>query len=286
MLRIAQRARVVLDNDWAGDPDGLVALAHHLLSPGHRVEAVTSSQLSPQFGPPEGTSAVGARYARELIELVGDHSQVPVRPGVDVPFGEGAPSSPAAAAIVAAALREDPLPLVVVCGGPLTNVATALRDAPQIADRMTLAWVGGSLTGRPEYNHDTDPAAADLVRGTPGLTRVEFPLETYRQCAVSVAELEYALGSTGALGAWLWRRFVELPLPEWLEIDAVWPLGDSCPLIGTALSAESSTFVDGLDGHSRICTAIDTRLLLGDMLALFATRALDERGPVRGVVGG
>jgi hypothetical protein len=35
-LRIARRCRVVVDNDWAGDPDGLVALAHHLLSPGHR----------------------------------------------------------------------------------------------------------------------------------------------------------------------------------------------------------------------------------------------------------
>ena len=41
-LRTTQRCRVVLDNDWAGDPDGLVALAHHLLSPANRVDAVTS----------------------------------------------------------------------------------------------------------------------------------------------------------------------------------------------------------------------------------------------------
>ena len=33
----AVRCRVVLDNDWSGDPDGLVALAHHLLSPANRV---------------------------------------------------------------------------------------------------------------------------------------------------------------------------------------------------------------------------------------------------------
>ena len=70
-LRIAQRYRVVVDNDWAGDPDGLVALAHHLLSPGHRVEAVTSSLLSPMFGPPEGGAAAGAALAVELIGLVG-----------------------------------------------------------------------------------------------------------------------------------------------------------------------------------------------------------------------
>ena len=48
-LRIAERCRVVVDNDWAGDPDGLVALAHHLLSPANRVVAVTGSQNSPVF---------------------------------------------------------------------------------------------------------------------------------------------------------------------------------------------------------------------------------------------
>ncbi|HCX85524.1 MAG TPA: nucleoside hydrolase, partial [Micrococcales bacterium] len=69
-LRIARRARVVIDNDWAGDPDGLVALAHHLLAPGNVVEAVTSSRLSPIFGPNDGGAARGARLAGELVTLV------------------------------------------------------------------------------------------------------------------------------------------------------------------------------------------------------------------------
>jgi hypothetical protein len=50
-LRLAEQCRVVVDNDWAGDPDGLVALAHHLLSPTNRVVAVTGSFLNPAFGP-------------------------------------------------------------------------------------------------------------------------------------------------------------------------------------------------------------------------------------------
>jgi purine nucleosidase len=32
-LRVAEQCRVIVDNDWSGDPDGLVALAHHVLSP-------------------------------------------------------------------------------------------------------------------------------------------------------------------------------------------------------------------------------------------------------------
>ena len=274
-LRIAQRCRVVVDNDWAGDPDGLVALAHHLLSPGHRVEAVTSSLLSPVFGPPEGGAATGAALAAALVDLVGGPHRPPVHAGVDTPSdgsGPGASGSAAAGAIVRAARRDDPLPLVVVCGGPLTNVAAALRQDPGIAGRMTLAWVGGSRTGMPEYNRDTDPAAAEQVASTPGLARWTFPLETYRGCAWTVAQLEDTLAGCGELGAWLWQRFVRLPLPDGFEVDAVWPLGDSCPLIGTALSPESSAWVDEPDG-SRTCTRVDDRLLFGDMVALFRRRA-------------
>ncbi|BEL06151.1 hypothetical protein Q0Z83_043420 [Actinoplanes sichuanensis] len=276
--RIARRSRVVIDNDWAGDPDGLVALAHHLLSPGHRVEAVTSSLLSPDFGPPAGGAAAGgaaagASLAGRLIDLIGGHDGLRVHAGPDTPAGrEERELSAAAEAIIDAARRTDPLPLVVACGGPLTNVAEALRAAPDIAGRMTLAWIGGASGDAFEYNRDTDPEAARIVRRTPALVRWEFPLETYRQCAISVAELEESLSTAGRLGAWLWERYTTLPLPEHMQVGAEWPLGDSCLLIGSALSGESSTWTDHPDG-SRTCTAIDFRFLLGDMLALFRRHA-------------
>lgn len=275
-LRIAQRCRVVVDNDFAGDPDGLVALAHHLLSPGHRVEAVTSSLLSPVFGPPEGGAATGAALATELVELVGG-VPVPVHAGGDAPFQPGRRSSAAAEAIVRAARVDEALPLVVVCGGPLTNVAEALTIDPGIAERMTLAWVGGSLGGAPEYNRDTDPTAAELVLATPGLVRWQFPVETYRRCAWSVAQLEDTLAGCGPLGDWLWQRFVRLPLPVGFEVEAVWPLGDSCPLVGSALSPESSDWSEDHAGAVRTCTRLDTSLVLGDMVALFRRHARAAR---------
>ena len=48
-LPVSPHCRVIVDNDYQGDPDGLVALAHHLLSPANRVTAVTSSFLNPRF---------------------------------------------------------------------------------------------------------------------------------------------------------------------------------------------------------------------------------------------
>ncbi|SDC88799.1 Inosine-uridine preferring nucleoside hydrolase [Geodermatophilus telluris] len=271
-LRLAEQCRVVVDNDWAGDPDGLVALAHHLLSPTNRVVAVTSSFLNPVFGQGDGTAQRGAALAQELVDLVGGLQRPPVHTGAEAAFEPGGPGSAASAAIVAAARRDDDLPLIVVCAGPLTNVAAALEQAPDVATRLTLVWVGGALAPEaPEYNRDTDPRAAEAVLAQPDLAVRQFPLETYRRCAYSVAELEHDLAGSGRVGRWLWDRFVELPLPEWVRLGGVWPLGDSPPVLLTALSDESSTSREvpsAADAPARrVYTDVDVRLLFGDMLA-------------------
>jgi hypothetical protein len=271
-LRLAEQTRVVVDNDWAGDPDGLVALAHHLLSPTNRVVAVTSSLLNPVFGAGETTARRGAELSRELVELIGGAAPAAVHTGAEAAFAPGRSRSAASAAIIAEARREDPLPLHLVCAGPLTNVAAALEAAPDIAARLTLVWVGGAVaTGLYEYNRDTDPAAAEFVFGHPELAIWQFPLETYRRCAYSVAELQQDLAGAGPVGSWLWTRFVELPLPEWVQQGGVWPLGDSPPVLVTALSDESSAYTTTATGpghgERRLYTDVDFRLVVGDMLA-------------------
>ena len=270
-LRIAERCRVVIDNDWNGDPDGLVALAHHLLSRANRVVAVTSSHLSPMFGPPEGTAAAGARLAQELVDLV-DTQRPVVAAGCDVPIGGGDTASAAADAIVAEARREDPLPLFVVCGGPLTNVAQALRQAPEIAAQLTLVWIGGALDADTfEYNRETDAEAAREVLGRTELPVWQFPLETYRRCAFTVAELEQDMGGAGRLGAWLWEQYLALPIPDFIELGELWPLGDSPPVLVTALDDATSAWTETTAGPGgaarRVYTDVDVRLMVADLLA-------------------
>ena len=175
--RVVARCRVVVDNDYAGDPDGILALAHHLLSPSNRVVAITSSFLNPRFVTPPATAgataADGARLAAALLAELGLDSPPPVATGAEE---SGGGRSAAAEAIIAAAREESDLPLYVVCGGPLTNVAAALTLDPGIAARLTLVWIGGSLDPAAfEYNRDTDPAAAEAVVATRGLTIHQFP---------------------------------------------------------------------------------------------------------------
>jgi hypothetical protein len=100
---------------------------------------------------------------------------------------------------------------------------------------------------------------------TDALAVSSVPLETSRSCAVSVAELEADLGGAGRVGAWLWQRFVELPIPDFIELGELWPLGDSPPVLETALGAGLSWTATG--PGRRVCTAVDTRLLVADLLA-------------------
>jgi hypothetical protein len=263
---------VLIDNDWSGDPDGLVALAHHLLSPTNRVVGITSSFLDPEFESPLSRAADGAELARELVSLIGLPASPLVHAGAEGPFGFGDSRTAAAEVIVAEARRDDVLPLYLVCGGPLTNVAEALQQAPDIAERLTLVWVGDSLNPRAfEYNRDTDPAAAEFVSSRPGLDIASFPLETYRRCAYSVAEMEEDLGGSGTIGRWLWNRFVSLPLPDFVHVRGVWPLGDSPPVLITALTDTSSlstvSAADRQQGTRCVYTDIDFRLIVSDMLA-------------------
>jgi hypothetical protein len=232
---------VIVDNDYQGDPDGLVALAHHLLSPANRVTAITSSFLDPRFPTASPRAADGAALARELLEVAGGSPRPPVYAGSEHPFGDQS-SSMASASIVEEASKDDDLPLYLACGGPLTNVASAFRDAPGIASRLTLIEIH------------------------------QFPLETYRRCAYSVAELEHDLSGCGLLGRWLWSRFCDPP--GWLRVGGVWPLGDSPAVLVTALSTVSSaaTLLSSEHSHGarrRVYTDLDFRLIVADMLARF-----------------
>ncbi|WP_219928143.1 nucleoside hydrolase [Arthrobacter sp. HMWF013] len=195
MIPIEPRCRVIIDNDWAGDPDGLIGLAHHALSPANRILAVTSSLTNPMFGPPEGMAKAGADLAEDLLRVMDYADRPTVHAGPDSQFTGETRATAAARAIIDAAGDVGELPLLLVCAGPLTNVADALLLEPELASLITLVWVGGSASGdnADEYNYFTDPAAAEFVLADQRLDIWQFPSETYRRLVVSVAELDQAL---------------------------------------------------------------------------------------------
>ncbi|VXB22408.1 conserved hypothetical protein [Arthrobacter sp. 9AX] len=220
---------LIVDNDFGGDPDGLVALAHILLRCGPDPEVlVTSSLLDPGLArvaalDAAATSSRGAELASHLLELMGV-TGVPVVTGAEATGTGPVQVSDAARAIVEVSARYGRT--TVLCGGPLTNVAAALRLDPVLAERVTLVWVGGTLAeaGSGEYNADTDlEAAADVLAS--GMPMVRIPFEEYTRMTVAVDAVKNDLAAASPVGSWLAERLLDVP--PFVELGATLTLGDS-----------------------------------------------------------
>jgi hypothetical protein len=267
---IVQRplTRVIVDNDFAGDPDGLVALAHQLLAPATRTVLVTASALDPGLArmaglDPERTARDGARRARALLRLAGPGPRPPV-------VADGA-----AQAIVDAALRDDPLPLVLACGGPLTNVAAALRLRPAIAERMRLVWIGGTAAGdhSAEYNLATDVAAARFVLEETRIPVLQIPAEEYRRFQVSVATLNTEVAPLSPLARWLVDQYRHLP--PFVRLGGTLTFGDSPLVTATAFDPAATPFATRTvgDREIRMAHSLDPQLNFADFTALLRAHA-------------
>lgn len=189
----AQDARipVIVDTDMASDD--WFALLYLLQHPDADVLAITVT------GAGEATCPIGAENALDLLTLTGD-IRVPVACGQNDPL-EGAhvfpqawrddsdrmsrlslPDNPIAAdergavALLIDTLNEASSPVTVITLGPLTNVAQALTDAPEIRSKIERIVIMGGAVEVPgnvqpaiadnpyaEWNVYVDPTALDIV---------------------------------------------------------------------------------------------------------------------------
>ncbi len=281
-IPVAKLTRVIVDNDYAGDPDGLVALAHQLLTESTEVVAITGTTLTPPHDMPGGVPGSAQSAAREVVQWLTPTTEPAVPADTSTPFLELTSIPDASRVILDEAEKSSDLPLFVTCGGPLTNIAAALREDPTLAERMTLCWIGGGAhpEGGWEYNLALDTPAAQFVFNESSAEIHQFPLTTYRQCAFSIAELEFVLSGGGPFGAWLYERFTNPPTA--IRIGDHWPQGDSPVVLTTALGTESSStrrlpvpwIADdlsyGAHPHPRemiLYDRVDTRLLFSDFAA-------------------
>jgi len=296
------RYRVIIDNDFSGDPDDLFQLAHHVLSPSVEIPFVIGSHLAPgdHFDPSDRQADNAADIARGLLDLLG--SDIPVLAGSNtgLPDPRTPIATPAAEAIVREAMREDTdLPLFVALGAGLTELASAVLLEPRIADRLTAVWIGGPeheglglafpIANRVEYNLAIDIPAAQVVFNDSGIPLWQVPRNTYRQALVSFAELDARVRPHGELG----RRLAEsidslaaMAERHGLLMGETYCLGDQPLVLLTALHSSfeadpsSSAYAvrptprmtaEGwyeprADGRPmRVYTALDTRLMFEDM---------------------
>ncbi|WP_114853125.1 nucleoside hydrolase [Brachybacterium sp. YJGR34] len=299
----APAARVIIDNDFAGDPDDLYQLIHHLLSPSVEIRAVIGSHLreGDGFYPGPDSATQATAIIRDVFARIGLDSTEIIHEGSNRPLSSRtAPQpSPAVDVIIAEALREDvDSPLFYVAGGGLTDLASAVLTEPRIAERLTVVWIGGNehegLAAPPpgampiEYNLLIDVLAAQVVFTDSELPLWQVPRDVYRQCLVSAAELRRRVAATGPVGRYLFEETVALSAlgADSSGMPETYALGDSPLVLLTALRSffepDSSSSRHRLmptpaleaDGSytarpdarpMRVYTQVDTRLMLEDL---------------------
>lgn len=115
-------------------------------------------------------------------------------------------------------LREQPEGSISLCPlGPLTNIATAFRRAPEIVSRVAEivlmgggCFEGGNTTPAAEFNIYVDPEAADIVFKS-GVPLVVMPLDVTHRVLTTRARIEAfrALGTRVGHAVASWTDFFE-----------------------------------------------------------------------------
>jgi purine nucleosidase len=308
------RCRVITDNDYCGDPDGLVQLVHQILSPSADLRGIIGSHLrdGDAFAPSAETATLSHQRVTEVLSIL--DRDVPAYAGSNAGLADAETPQPSAGAeaIVAEAMRTDiDLPLYVTFGGGLTELASAYLMEPRIADRLTAIWIGGLEhpdlappppdTPGPEYNFSIDPIAARVVFNDSAISLWQVPRDAYRQAVVGMAELLVHMRPAGQIGAHLYDRLAEigeLAAPAGYNLGETYILGDNPLVLLSTLQSNfhpdpsSSRYVvrptpyldsDGVyqpndDGRPmRVYTHLDIRLMVSDLYAKLALCELRTR---------
>ena len=310
---LAPTMRVVADNDFAGDPDGVIQLAHHLLSPSVEMRGIISSHLrdDDHWNRTGDSVTAGIDAIQELLQVMGMKKPAPIVRGADGPIESRLVprDSDGARLIIQEAMRDDvTTPLYLVCGGSLTTLASAWLLEPRISSRMIVVWIGGGeypgTTSPPpgapvcEYNLYEDLIAGQVVFNDSDLQIWQIPRDTYRQCNASLAELEIRMNQSGKLGKFLFNKVeaaVNLAIAVNNRFAEVYTMGDSALVLLTALqnsfepAPSSSKSIgrlrltienDGLYGkvvgneEITVFTHLDVRLMQEDLYAKLALHAI------------
>src|SRR5258708_5366582 len=188
---LAKKSRVILNTDAKNEADDQYAIVHAILTPSFDLHGI----ISAHFG--DRKSATSQRDSHEeimrLLDLMSIKGQIPLQAGASKALPDEVTPVPSegSALIIAEALKDDPRPLHVAFLGPLTDMASALLEAPTIAERnVVVVWIGGGEwpVGGAEFNLSNDINAANVVfRSSVQLWQI--PSTVYKRMAVSYAEL-------------------------------------------------------------------------------------------------
>lgn len=277
-----KKIRVIIDTDAACEADDQYAIAHALMTRKFIIKGITAEH----FGPVRGKSSEQQSYEeiQKILQLM-QCEEIPVFHGASGAMTEAhvPVSSEAAEFIIKEALSDSRYPLFIFCQGAVTNVASALLKAPEIAKRMTvISIIGGAYpNGGSEFNLQNDYLAANILFSS-GVELWQVPVNCYSRMRVSYAELQEKVRPCGEIGRYLFdemQAYGNSEKANWVMGES-WSLGDS-PVVGLGMDFcigsfeyrkspkcdENGNYIGFNENEIRVYHDMDSRFILEDLFA-------------------
>lgn len=156
------KVKVIIDNDFCGDPDGLFQLAHQVLCTTCDIRGIVGGHLTGKayagFTTRTDQATESCEKANAVLDLMGMKGKYKVVPGSEQPLtSTETPIESEGARLIVDEARKctKDKPLFVLCGASLTNIACAHLLDPSIDDKVIVVWIGGQeYDGSYGLNHD------------------------------------------------------------------------------------------------------------------------------------
>ncbi len=224
--------RMVLDTDTYNEIDDQFALVYALLSPDRLdVEAIYAAPFHNErsSGPEDGMNRSYDEILRVLQRLGRSGDGWVYRGSTSWLPASGEPvHSPAADDLIARAMADPARPLYVVAIGAITNVASAILQAPEIVERIVVVWLGGHPTywhHTTEFNLKQDMRASRLIFDS-GVPLVRVPcINVTEHLKTTQAELAQFVKGRGAVGDYLYEIFSAYYDDHYARSKELWDIG-------------------------------------------------------------
>lgn len=209
--------KLILDADTANEMDDMYAIVRLLNQDKFDMLGINSTQWLHRDSGPLSAEA-SHRINLDLVRLL-EREDIPVHLGSNLPmgypWGGDDPRDSAAVQFIINQVKKLPPDetLMVVCIGATTNLASAIKLAPEIVGRIRVYLMGFQLdpdTGiwnKSEFNVRRDLNAADYLLNTPGLELHVMSATVSRPYTFDRDDTDRRHESMGALGEYLSRQW-------------------------------------------------------------------------------
>lgn len=273
-LKDGTPVRIVIDADTANEMDDLFAIVRAIREPGFQVEGICSAQWNHRLSPPN-TVQLSQQLNEDIVRLMG-RLDLPVPMGSEMivghPWGGTKPRESAATALIIRAARETPdgQRLLVVSLGANTNVASAIRLAPDIVTKIACYSIMGRydaerrIWNKDEFNLRNDLNAANVLFNTEGLELHVMPANILSEFRFKRDETLKRLRGRGTIWDYLAARW--LTHCASCEDRILWDLALIEAIVWPKRAQESECLTPP-ENHQRkvsVYTSIDHEFLMAD----------------------